>query len=166
MGEVLDRDGGDAEQRAGGRAEEQSLGTGQDMAAGRDPHQRGAGREDRALDGDQRRKRGALRVAGAAAGQSDHHQPGRGDRHADPLSSSELKAEETLGEHGEEDEPAGEDCLHDRQRRERERADVQEPGHDRHASSRPANHWERNRPAALRSGWRTGSAGRAPRHDA
>jgi hypothetical protein len=37
-----------------------------------------------------------------------------------------------LGDHGEEDEPAGEDCLHDRQRRERERADVKAPGEDRH----------------------------------
>ena len=72
------------------------------------------------------------RVVGAAAGQPDDHQPGRGDRDADPLSPSEVKAEEALGEHGEEDEPAGEDRLHDRQRRERERADVQTPGHDRH----------------------------------
>jgi hypothetical protein len=48
------------------------------------------------------------------------------------LSSSEVKAEEALGEHGEEDEPAGEDRLHDRQRRERERAAVQTPGDDRH----------------------------------
>ena len=102
------------------------------MAAGRDPHQRGDDREDRALDGDQRRQRGPLGVVGAAAGQSDDHQPGRGDRDADPLSSSELKAEEALGEHREEDEPARQDRLHDRQRGERERADVQTPGHDRH----------------------------------
>jgi hypothetical protein len=70
--------------------------------------------------------------SGAAAGQADDHQPGRGDRQADPLSPSEAKAEEALGEHGEEDEPAGEDRLHDRQRRERERTDVQTPGEDRH----------------------------------
>ena len=42
-----------------------------------------------------------------------------------------MKTEEALGEHGEEDEPAGEDRLHDRQRRERARADVQTPGEDR-----------------------------------
>jgi len=88
-------------------------------AAGGDPHERGADREDRALDGDQRRQRGALRVAGAGAGESDDDQSCRGDRHSDPLSSSELKAEESLREHGEEDEPAGEDGLHDRQGRER-----------------------------------------------
>ena len=43
-----------------------------------------------------------------------------------------MKAEEALGEHGEEDEPAGQHRLHDRQRRKRERTDVQTPGHDRH----------------------------------
>ena len=43
-----------------------------------------------------------------------------------------MKAEEALGEHCEEDQPAGEDRLHDGQRRERERADMQAPGHDRH----------------------------------
>jgi hypothetical protein len=46
---------------------------------------------------------------------SDHDQPGRGDRQADPLSASELKAEEALGEHGEEDEPAGEDRVSERE---------------------------------------------------
>jgi hypothetical protein len=48
------------------------------------------------------------------------------------LSPSEPKAEETLGEHGQEDDPAGQDRLHDRHRRQRERADMQTPGHDRH----------------------------------
>jgi hypothetical protein len=60
----------------------------------------------------------ALRVVGAAAGQTDHHEPGGGHRQADPLSPAQLKAEEALGEHGQEDEPAGQDRLHDRQRRE------------------------------------------------
>jgi hypothetical protein len=124
LGEVLERDIGNAPERAGGGAEEQSLSAVHEAAAGRDPHERGDNGEDRALDGDQRRQRGALGVVGAAAGQSDHHQPGRGDCHADPLSPSELKAEESLGEHSEEDEPAGEHRLHDRQWRERERTDV------------------------------------------
>jgi hypothetical protein len=48
------------------------------------------------------------------------------------LASPELKAEEALGEHCEEDETAREDRLHDRQRRERERTDMQAPRHDRH----------------------------------
>jgi hypothetical protein len=83
------------------------------LAARRDPHERGADREDRALDGDQRPQRGVLRVVGATASQADDHEPGRCDRHADPLSPSKLKAEEALGEHGEEDEAPGKDRLHD-----------------------------------------------------
>ena len=102
------------------------------MPAGRDSHQRGAERKDRTLHGDQRRQRRALRVVRAPAGQPDDHESGRGDRDADPLSPSEAEAEEALGEHGEEDEPAGEDCLHDRQWGKRERAEVKTPGHDRH----------------------------------
>ena len=41
-------------------------------------------------------------------------------------------AEVPHGEHGEEHESAGDDGLHDRQGRERERADVQAPGHNGH----------------------------------
>ena len=67
-----------------------------------------------------------------AAGQPDDHQPGSRDRHADPLPPPETKAEEALGEHREEDEPAGEHRLHDRQRREREGTHVQPPREDRH----------------------------------
>jgi hypothetical protein len=48
------------------------------------------------------------------------------------MPSLEAKPEEALGDDGEEDEPAGEHCLHDRQRCERERADVKAPGEDRH----------------------------------
>ncbi len=50
----------------------------------------------------------------APAGESDDDQSSRGDGHADPLSSPELEAEESLREHREEEEPAGEDGLHDR----------------------------------------------------
>jgi hypothetical protein len=100
--------------------------------------------------------RDALRVVRAAAGQSDDHERGGGDRHADPLPPSQVKAEEALGKHGEEQESAGEDRLHDRQRRERERADVQTPGHDRHdpADQEPSG--------AKQTG---GAAHRMPDHD-
>ena len=64
-------------------------------------------------------------------GQPDDREPDRRDDHAGPLAASESKAEETLGENGEEDEPAREYGLHDRQRREGERADVKHPGADR-----------------------------------
>jgi hypothetical protein len=135
FGEVFDRDVGDSEQRPGGGTEEQSLASPQDQAAGRDPYERGTEGKDGAFDGDQRRQRGALGAVGAPASQADDRQSGCGDRHADPLPLPEAKAEEPLGEHGEEDEPAGEDRLHDRQRRERESADVQAPGEDRHDPS-------------------------------
>jgi hypothetical protein len=47
------------------------------------------------------------------------------------LPSSEMKAEESLGEDGEEHQPAGEHRLHDRQRCERKCAGVQQPREDR-----------------------------------
>jgi hypothetical protein len=47
------------------------------------------------------------------------------------LTASEVKAEESLSEYGKEHEPAGEDCLHGRKRRERERFDVQAPREQR-----------------------------------
>ena len=153
------------EQRARGRAEQQSLGAVQDAAAGRDPHERGADPEDRALDGDQRRQRRVLRVLGATAGQADDRQAGRCDRHADPLPPSEVEAEEALGEHGEEDEarrrgrPARSTAARARARR---RGDTQATI----ATTQPiTNHLERKSPAALRSGWRTriGGATTAPR---
>jgi len=52
--EVLDRDVGYAEQCSGGQAEQESLGAVQDAAVGGDRQERGAEREDRAFDGDQR----------------------------------------------------------------------------------------------------------------
>ena len=48
-----------------------------------------------------------------------------------PLAALELEAEEALGHHAEHDQPAGEHGLHERQRRERERAHVAEVGDDR-----------------------------------
>jgi len=102
------------------------------VAAYRDPDEREGDRKDPALDGDQGGQRGTLGVPGAPAGHSDHRQSQRGDRHADPLPPSEVKAEEPLGEHCEEDQAAREDGLHDRQWRERERAHVQAKAEDRH----------------------------------
>ena len=52
--------------------------------------------------------------------------------HADPLAAAESEAEVTLGEDGQEHEAAREDGLDDRQRRQRERADVKPPGAERH----------------------------------
>ena len=64
--------------------------------------------------------------------QSDDRQAGGRDEDPDPLAASESQAEEALGEDGQEHEPAREHGLHDRQRRQRERADVKPPGSHRH----------------------------------
>jgi hypothetical protein len=45
---------------------------------------------------------------------------------------AELKPEEALREHGEEDEPARQHGLGERERQQRERGDVREEGGDRH----------------------------------
>ena len=47
---------------------------------------------------------------------------------SDPLPPADLESEDALGEHGEEHQPAGHDRLHQRQRRQRHRADVEQPG--------------------------------------
>jgi hypothetical protein len=100
----------------------------------------------------------------APSDQSDEHQPRRGDRHTDPLPSLELEAEVPLCEHGEQDEPAGEDRLNDREWRERDRANVQQPGDDRHdpPDREPSGAKEIG---GARSGWltRIGGASTAPR---
>ena len=61
--------------------------------------------------------------------------------------------------------PAGEHGLHDRERRQRERRHVQDPGagRDEHADREPR---ERNRSRAVRSGWWTSTAGAATAHGA
>jgi len=58
--------------------------------------------------------------------------PSSRDQQAEHLPASEVKAEVAFGEHGEEDQSAREHGLHDRQRRQRERADVKPPGANRH----------------------------------
>jgi len=62
-----------------------------------------------------------------AARQPERGESASGDREAGPLAAAEVKAEEALGDNGEEHEPAGKNRLHDREGRERERAHVQQP---------------------------------------
>src|SRR5205807_3007488 len=66
----------------------------------------------------------------------------RGEGYPAPLAASQAEAEVALGEHGEEDEAAGDHGLDDGERRERHRADVQDPGDDRH------EHADREEPLA------------------
>ena len=88
-------------------AEEQSLSAIGKVAAGRDPDGTAPIAKIAASRAISAASEAQPRVGGAAAGESDDHQSGRGDSHAGPLSSPELEAEEALGEHREEDETAG-----------------------------------------------------------
>ena len=132
VGQELDRDIGDSEQRAGGSAEEQALRRARDAVVARHRGDRGAGEKDAALDRDQRRGGVVRRLAVRPRRQPDDREPCRRDDHADPLAAAEPEAEEALGEDGEKHQPTREDGLHDRQRGEGEGGDVEHPGGHRH----------------------------------
>ena len=75
-------------------------------------------------------------VLGSFSAPPGHRQQRQRDRHhadPDPLASPQLEAEETLGEHGEEDEAASEHRLADRDRGEGEGGHVQRERHRRDA---------------------------------
>jgi hypothetical protein len=76
----------------------------------------------------------------------------------------ETEAEVPLGEHGENDKPAGEDRLHDRQRRQRERRRAA-PTRESRPSTRSQTTWsERDRSRSAADGEpRIGGASAAPR---
>ena len=58
--------------------------------------------------------------------------PEGGEADSRPLAVAELEAEDAVGEHGEEHQPAGDHGLDERERRERERGHVEDPGAERH----------------------------------
>ena len=97
-----------------------------DVAAGRDPHKPDSERQDRGLDRDQRGQGGALR-ARRGRGQADHRKSCGSERDTGPLTSSEVKSEESLSEYGEEHQTARQDRLHTGERGELDRLDVQAP---------------------------------------
>jgi hypothetical protein len=70
-----------------------------------------------------------------AVGQRDgqQRQADGGAADAGPLARTDVAAEPALGEQRQEDQAAGDDRLDDRQRRERQRGDVEKPGDERHA---------------------------------
>jgi hypothetical protein len=71
------------------------------------------------------------------------------DRETEPLTPAEMEAEEALGKDGEKDEPAGDDGLHDRQRRKRKRRHVERPrAHRDREADRPRGRPEEVRRAA------------------
>ncbi len=166
VGEELERDVGNAEQRAGGCPEAQALPRPQDGVS-RDHGEPGGEDKGCAFDDNQRGQRVARSVVTPRPhGERDDRKPDCRDDHADPLAASEGEAEKALGKHGEEDEPGREHGLDDRQRRPREGADMKPPGGDRHhpAQSEPPgakegsrasqrvphpHHWRQDRAALL-----------------
>ena len=84
------------------------------------------------------RERGV--AAGVRQGQHEQRQAGGGHDHADPLARADLAAEQPLAEHREHHDAGRERHLDERERREGERRDVQDPGagRDRHAENEPA----------------------------
>ena len=136
----LERDVGDAEQRAGGGAEDRAVVVG-GRAEPRSGDQQHAEREHPGLEGDQRGhgERGVI-AAGARQREHEQRQAGGGHDHADPLARADLAAEQPLAHHGEHHDAGRERDLDDGQRGERERGHVEDPsaGGDRHADREPA----------------------------
>jgi hypothetical protein len=99
----------------------------------RSPDQRGTERKDAALHRDQRRQRVVTHRAGVRAARNRYHrEPERGNDHSHPLPATEVKAEVTFREHGEKHQPARQQGLHDRQRRQRKRPYMEPPRSHRH----------------------------------
>ena len=72
-------------------------------------------------------------------GHGQEHQAERGEADASPLARADRVAEPALSEHRQEDEPAGDDRLDDRERRHRQSRHVEDPraeGHE-HADREP-----------------------------
>ena len=67
------------------------------------------------------------------------HEAAGGHRDAGPLARPDVEAEDPLGQHGEDHDAGREHRLHDRERRQRQRGDVEQPRaeRDRHADREP-----------------------------
>ncbi len=137
-GEGLDGHVGDSEEDSGGRAEHHAVVL--VGVEGRGEHEEGADGEQRGLEG----HHAGHRVAGVgslAAGQRgrEEHEAEGGEADAGPLAEADGAAEPALGDDGEEDEATGDHCLDEREGREGEGADVEDPrpeGHE-HADREP-----------------------------
>ena len=91
--------------------------------------QRHADREQTGLEGDHAGQRVA-RVSAGARGERDReqHQAECREPDAKPLPGADGAAEEALGQDREEHEPAADQRLDERERRQRQRAHVEDPG--------------------------------------
>ncbi len=130
----------DAEQDAGRGAEHDAVVVGRGADA-RAHDQQPADAEQAGLEGDHRRRvEVGVRAVGSVRerhGQQDQAQAG--EREAPPLPVADLDAEQALGHHADHHDAAGEDDLDDRDRRHRQRGDVEDPRarRDRHADGEP-----------------------------
>src|SRR5215217_3840121 len=102
----------------------------------RDQDQQQPDTEKHALEDRDADDRVARLIDRRLAGRPEEPQADGDQRDTDPLAPAELEAKETLGEHGQYDETAGDHGLSQRQRRERERTHVERPTHHR---DRPAD---------------------------
>ena len=150
-GQRLDGDVGHAEQHARRGAEHDAVVVvgGAEARAG---DQERADRQHAGLEGDHARHRvGRVRRRGGRQRDDEQQQAARGHRDAEPLAQADLEAEHPLGEHGEDHDAGGEHGLHDRQRREGQRGDVEDPGAERdgHAEREPLERTARGRPQRM-----------------
>ena len=109
----LEGDVGEGEEQPGGHAE------GDAVPPAPAAQQRGDAEEAEPARECEHRGRCVLRCALAGphvAGQREQDQPGRGQRHAQPLPAADLEPEDALGDHRHDDDAAREDGLDDRQR--------------------------------------------------
>ena len=95
--------------------------------------------------------------------ETEQHQPGRRQPEADPLPAADSHAEDALGHDREQHHPAGQHRLNDRQRHDRHRGDVEDPGAagDHHPDGEPAGGVQlargAERPAHVDRGRRAGA---------
>ena len=121
--------------KPGGRAEHEAV----VLDGGADPrahdHQRANEQQDGLEDDHAGHREARVRAMDSGEAKPEEHQPGGGERDADPLAAGDAQAERPLGHHGEQDDASGEHRLNDRQRCDRHRRDVEDPraGGDHHA---------------------------------
>jgi hypothetical protein len=127
-GEGLDRDPGQGEEKAGEDREQNPAALGQ--ALGPVTQRDAGGQQDQpALEADDRRHREAgMGAVEVRKRRREEGEPAAAERQRQPLPSLDRVAEEALREHREGDRAAGEHRLHERDRGQRQRRDVGEPG--------------------------------------
>src|SRR5205085_10050237 len=127
------------EQRARRRTEEHASAVAQHLPLLRRQEQEGTDPHHPGLERDHPGKLVARMGPVNVARRQREEREARGrEADAEPLALAELEAEQALGQEAEEDEPGRERRLDDRERRDPEGADVQEPPHGRgYVTDRP-----------------------------